>query len=543
MAAVHSPVDSTALFFSITSSVFSIWRRDCTPYGVTKLIRVLLIEDNPIDVRLMRADFLKFGSGEFDLTAVEHLSEAIRFLNENSIDVILLDLFLQDAAGLETLSRVREAAPEVPVVVLTGLNDEAQALQALKNGAQDYLIKGSVNSRVLFRVIRYAIERKQGEVERRLLEQQLMQGQKLAAIGTLAGGVAHNFNNALMVVLGHSNLLLQQMNQDDRSKVHVEGIKKASERAALLTRQLLLFSRRQAGEPTVFSLNKLVLDMQMLLESTLGQKVEFALELAPDLGLIKGDPSQIGQVVMNLVMNAAGAMKDTGKLTIETANGANREILLRVSDTGCGMSPEVCAHIFDPFFTTKGLAVASGLGLSTVYGIVQQHGGTIEVSSKPGSGSTFLVTLPAFGSTNPDSPTDSNSTILVVADEENSLGSHLDTFAETERCEVLKADNWREAIEVAGAHARPIDLLIADAVTPGLIRQHLVRHLADEYPEMAIIYISGSAARRMAANGALPQGTHLPQGKVTREGLLRHVEGVLKKCEQSKREDRIACVG
>src|SRR3989454_3070606 len=194
----------------------------------------------------MRADFLKFGSGEFDLTAVEHLSEAIRFLNENPIDVILLDLFLQDAAGLETLSRVREAAPEVPVVVLTGLNDEAQALQALKNGAQDYLIKGSVNSRVLIRVIRYAIERKQGEVERRLLEQQLMQGQKLAAIGTLAGGVAHNFNNALMVVLGHSNLLLQQMNQDDRSKVHVEGIKKALERAALLTRQLLLFSRRQA---------------------------------------------------------------------------------------------------------------------------------------------------------------------------------------------------------------------------------------------------------------------------------------------------------
>src|SRR6266446_3315685 len=461
MAAVHSPVDSIALFFSITSSVFSIWRRDCTPYGVTKLIRVLLI-------------------------------------NENSIDVILLDLFLQDAAGLETLSRVREAAPEVPVVVLTGLNDEAQALQALKNGAQDYLIKGSVNSRVLFRVIRYAIERKQGEVERRLLEQQLMQGQKLAAIGTLAGGVAHNFNNEIMVVLGHSNLLLQQMNQDDRSKVHVEGIKKASERAALLTRQLLLFSRRQAGEPAVFSLNKLVLDMQMLLESTLGEKVEFALELAPDLGLIKGDPSQIGQVVMNLVMNAAGAMKDSGKLTIETANGANREILLRVSDTGCGMSPEVCAHIFDPFFTTKGLAVASGLGLSTVYGIVQQHGGTIEVSSKPGSGSTFLVTLPAFGSTNPDSPTDSNSTILVVADEENSLGSHLDTFAETERCEVLKAANWR---------------------------------------------ISGSAARRMAANGALPQGTHLPRGKVTREGLLRCVEGVLKKCEQSKREDRIACVG
>ncbi|PYS20362.1 MAG: hypothetical protein DMG11_29660, partial [Acidobacteria bacterium] len=240
---------------------------------MTKLIRVLLIEDNPIDVRLMRADFLKFGSGEFDLTAVEHLSEAIRFLKENPIDVILLDLFLQDAAGLETLSRVREAAPEVPVVVLTGLNDEAQALQALKNGAQDYLIKGSVNSRVLFRVIRYAIERKQGEVERRLLEQQLMQGQKLAAIGTLAGGVAHNFNNALMVVLGHSNLLLQQMNQDDRGKVHVEGIKKASERAALLTRQLLLFSRRQAGEPTVFSLNKLVLDMQMLLESTLGQKI------------------------------------------------------------------------------------------------------------------------------------------------------------------------------------------------------------------------------------------------------------------------------
>ncbi|HYR89238.1 MAG TPA: response regulator [Terriglobia bacterium] len=497
--------------------------------GVTKPIRVLLIEDNPVDVRLMQADFRKFGSGEFDLTAVEHLSEAIRFLNNNSIDVILLDLFLQDAAGLETLSRVRKAAPEVPVVVLTGLDDEAQALQAMKTGAQDYLIKGNINSRVLFRVIRYAIERKQGEIERRVLEQRLMQGEKLAAVGTLAAGVAHNFNNALMVVLGHSNFLLEQMKGDDRNKLHVEGIKKASERAALLTRQLLLFSRKQAPESAILSLNKLVLDMQMLLESTLGEGIEFELKLAPELAQIKGDPSQIGQVVMNLVMNAAGAMKDSGKLTIETANGANREVVLRVSDTGCGMSPEVCAHIFDPFFTTKGLAVASGLGLSTVYGIVQQHGGNIEVSSKPDFGSTFLVTLPAFGSAKPDSSNDSNATILVVADEENSLRTHLDTIAETTQYTVLKADNWPEAVEMGRAHGRPIALLIADALTPGVMRQHLLKQLAGQHPEMAIIYISGPEARRMAANGVIPEGTHLAQAKLTPEGLLRHVKGALKK--------------
>ena len=173
-----------------------------------KSIRVLLVEDNPVDARLMGADFDRSGSARFELTAVERLSDAIYFMKQNHVDVVLLDLFLEDSAGLETLSRIREAAPDVPVVVVTSLDDEARALQALKDGAQDYLIKGTLESRGLFRSLRYAIERKQAENERKVLEQRLLQSQKLEAIGTLASGVAHNFNNILTIILGHSNLML-----------------------------------------------------------------------------------------------------------------------------------------------------------------------------------------------------------------------------------------------------------------------------------------------------------------------------------------------
>ncbi len=359
--------------------------------------RVLLIEDNPIEARLLQADFQKNASAEFELVWVPSLRDGASVLEQTAFDIALLDLFLDDSTGLETLIRLREEAPDLPVVVLTGLKDQAVALEALKNGAQDYLIKGNVDSHFVFRTIRYAIERKQAESERRLLEQRLMQSHKLEALGTLAAGVAHNFNNALTVILGHCRLTLDRIPEDDRNRPNIEAITKAADRSAALVRQLLTFGRKQSAERRVVRLHTVIQDIQMLLEATLDTTASLDLKLAAEFDFVNADPGQIGQLLMHLAVNARNAIASGGRLTIETANPSSSEIRLVVRDTGCGMSPETCAHIFDPFFTTKSLAEASGLGLSMVYGIVKQHGGSIEASSEPGRGTTFVIVFPTVG--------------------------------------------------------------------------------------------------------------------------------------------------
>ena len=494
-------------------------------------IRVLLVEDNPIDLRLLSADFRKFGSAEFDLTAVHSLSEAVRILQENRIDVILLDLFLEETTGMDTLFHVREVAPHVPCVVLTGLDDEGQALQALKHGAQDYLIKGKVDSHALFRAIRYAIERKQAERARSILEERLYHGHKLEAVGTLASGVAHNFNNALMVILGHCNLMREGV-IDSGGRRHLESIKKAADRAALLTRQLLIFSRKQPAESTIIDLNATVSGLELLLESMLDRAIELELKLTTKAAFIEADPHQIGEILLNLAKNAREAMPLGGRLTIQTGNDTKSgQALLKVTDNGKGMPPEIREHIFEPFFTTKGLAVASGLGLSTVYAIVKQHDGNIHVSSEPGRGTEFTIAFPIFNTVKHSAEVEPLPAVLVVADDQKVRELCLKALGETARFLVLKANDWKEVTEVIGSYGGPIDLLIADAVTPGFIRPHLVRHLVTEHPQTKIIYIWRSFARSMAGKSNLPVGVHLVQKELTGEILSEHVRGALNAAE------------
>jgi two-component system, cell cycle sensor histidine kinase and response regulator CckA len=353
--------------------------------------RVLVIEDNPIEIQLLLGFFNRFGASEFEIEIVNRLGDGIRVLDCTSVDVVLLDLVLEDATGLESLLRVRETSPDVAIVVLTGIDDEAQAIEALKNGAQDYLIKANVTRHVLFRAIRYAIERKNAELERRFLEQRLLEGQKLEAVGTLARGVAHNFNNMLTAILGRSALILEKPENGDTH--HVVAIKKSAERAALLTRQLLTFSRKPNNELQPISLDNAIRNMKLLLESTVANEVNLEFNLAAEDASIKGDRQQIGQLLMNLVINARAAMPKGGLCTIETTTSED-DVLLTVQDTGCGMSAETLSHIFEPFFSTRCMSTAAGLGLSVVYGIVQQHHGTIEVASKPDEGTTFLIRFP-----------------------------------------------------------------------------------------------------------------------------------------------------
>jgi two-component system, cell cycle sensor histidine kinase and response regulator CckA len=369
-------------------------------------IRVLLIEDNPVDARFLGVDFRKGGAGNFDLISIRRLSEAESIIREMEIDVILLDLFLEESKGLETLSFVRRTAPDIPVVVLTGLNDEGQALVALRHGAQDYLIKGNADSSAVFRAIRYAVERKHAETTQRRLEEKLLESQKLQALGTLAGGVAHNFNNTLMVILGHTSLMLDT-DCDADTRRHIHAIEKAADRAAGVTRQLLAFGQRQPAEMTITNLNKVITDMEPLLESMISKDIQLDFQLSNDIGFVKCDPGRIQQAVINLMLNARDAMGSGGRITIKTEATVTsdlrskpapgqQQVRLTVTDNGCGMPEETLEHLFEPFFTTKGLTQANGLGLSAVHGIVEQHGGTVMVSSVPGAGTTVSIALPVF---------------------------------------------------------------------------------------------------------------------------------------------------
>jgi signal transduction histidine kinase len=360
------------------------------------VVQVLLIEDNIIDARFVSADFQKQGDSEFLLHTAPRVEDAAKILQTQHIDVILLDLFLKETQGLETVSAVRAIAPDTPVVVLTSRNDEELAHQALKSGAQDYLIKGTIDIQLMFRAIRYAIERKQGELDKRSLEERSVQMQKLEALGTLAGGVAHNFNNMMMAVLGHSYFLLEAT-QDEDARRHIEAIKSTANRASALTRQLMMFSHRGNGVLAPVDLNAIIRDTEELIRSVLGPEIELTLELAPHAVRIHANATQIQQMLMSLVLNARHAISASGHLSIRTeypVTGSQSATRLTITDTGCGMSAETRAHIFEPFFTTKGLAVAAGLGLSTVYGIVEQHKGLIEVKSDVGTGTSFSITFP-----------------------------------------------------------------------------------------------------------------------------------------------------
>ena len=346
--------------------------------------------------------------------------------------------------------------------------------------------------------------------ERRKLELALHQAQKMEAIGKLAGGVAHDFNNMLTVICCSSEYLLAALPPDDRRREYVEQVRRAAERAAGLTQQLLAFSRRTVLEPKVLDPNAVIRETEKMLRRLIGEDVVLTAVLDPNAGRVKVDPTQLGQVLMNLAVNARDAMPKGGKLTIETAAvkldeayvrkhpeaSAGRFVRISVTDTGTGMAAERIARIFEPFFTTKGVGLGTGLGLAVVHGIIHQSGGHIEVSSEVGCGTTFKVYLPAA-----DEPLSSvplteegdlhgTGTILLVEDEDGVRG--MATLAlRTYGYAVLPASSGRDALGVLEKHDGGIDLLITDVVMPGMDGRELADALRSRMPHLKVLYVSG----------------------------------------------------
>src|SRR5271157_478831 len=374
---------------------------------------------------------------------------------------------------------------------------------------------------------------KRAEDERRNLERQLLQAQKMESVGRLAGGVAHDFNNHLTVIGGYCAMLLDEMHPGDPLREPVEEILLAGNRAAALTQQLLAFSRKQVAEPRVISLNQVVGDSLKMLSRLIGDDVEIVTHFDADLGSVVVDPSQINQVLMNLAINARDAMPAGGRIVVETSNTEIDEgyaaqhagvvpghyVLLSISDTGAGMSQEVVQHIFEPFFTTKDIGAGTGLGLSMVYGIVKQAGGWIWVYSEPGQGSTFKVYLPRAGGAPEPLPASVSAaedlrgteTVLVVEDQPDVRKLTL-AILESQGYRLLEAASGSEALALSELYPEPIHLLITDVVMPGMTGRELATRLSALRPSLKTLYTSGYTANAIGHEGALNPGeAYLPK--------------------------------
>ena len=349
--------------------------------------------------------------------------------------------------------------------------------------------------------------------ERHQLESELRQAQKMESVGLLAGGVAHDFNNALTVIMGATETLAESMPPDVEQGAMLDEIRKATERAASLTRQLLAFSRKDVVEPRVIDFNALVTETERMLRRLLGEDIELSATLTPGVAFVRVDPGQWDQVLMNLAVNARDAMTGCGRLAIATREMSidehsdwgsrgvkpGRYVELTVSDTGSGITPEILPRIFEPFFTTKGIGHGTGLGLAVVYGIVRQNGGGIEVSSTIGVGTTFTILIPTVA-TEVDTRTvsrdaaqvgvDGCETILLVEDEDSLRRMAARTLAKHGYA-VLQAGNGVDALRVLDRHAGPVDLLITDVVMPGMDGRELAEHVREQQPLIRVLFTSG----------------------------------------------------
>ncbi len=384
--------------------------------------------------------------------------------------------------------------------------------------------------------------------ERKLLEQQLFQAQKMEAVGRLAGGVAHDFNNLLSVILGYSDLLVEAMANDATNRARAEGLRGAGERAAALTRQLLAFSRQQVLEPRVLDLRRTVMEMQTLLRRLIGEDILLVILPGKNPALVKADPSQIEQVIMNLAVNARDAMPRGGKLTIEIEpvdvgveyarrhQGAapGEYIMLALSDTGEGMDEETRARIFEPFFTTKEKGKGTGQGLATVFGIVKQSGGHIWFYSEPQRGTTFKIFLPRVAdSPEPERtardavrPAGGSESILVVEDE-TSLRELTTEFLVHGGYAVRAARNGEEALELLAHNPGRIHLLLTDVVLPGMSGRTLAEKMLPQCPGLRVLYVSGYTANAIVHHGVLDPGLWFLQKPFSRDALLRKVREIL----------------
>jgi PAS domain S-box-containing protein len=635
------------------------------PFPSGRALRVLIVEDDAADAELT-VSVLKRAGYPLAFDVIDSATDFEERLAHADYDAILCDHNLGTWTGMEALEILKKSGKDIPFLVLTAVLGDEAAVEYVKRGATDYLLKDRLerlpvalsralrdkanrealraseaqfrrfienlplgvyrstpDGRVLManpallRMLGYdswqelafrnlegegfeaghprsafceqieregeargletACKRRDGSVifvresarafraddgrvlyydgivedvtEPRRLEEQLRQAQKMEAVGRLASGVAHDFNNLLTIIIGYSDLLLERVSARDGMRPPVEEIKKAADRAASVTRQLLAFSRKQVLQPHILDLNSLLTNVDKMLRRMIGKNIELVTPLPSGLGRVNADPGQIEQVIMNLAANARDAMPQGGQLTLEAANveldssyvsshgsvSPGHYVMIAMSDTGIGMDAETQACIFQPFFTAKQQSKGMGLGLATVYGIVRQSEGHIWVYSEPGKGTTFKVYLPRIDQAVEviapthvpvDEPTRGSETILLAEDEE-AVCSLVRGVLESRGYDVLKTKGANEALEIGERHKEHIHLLLTDVVMPQMSGMELAEHLAPLHPETKVLYMSGYTDNAVVHLGLLDPGTIFLQKPFTPDALARKVREVL----------------
>jgi two-component system, cell cycle sensor histidine kinase and response regulator CckA len=471
-------------------------------------IRVLILEDSEDDSELVVRELNR---GGYDVTwrRVETAAALRAACDVQEWDLVISDFSMPMFSGMDALALVREKRADVPFVFVSGTMGEETAVAAMRNGAQDYLVKGNLRRLVP------AIQRelREAEVHRasKKLEQQVQQLQKFETIGKLAGGIAHDFNNMIGAILGWAELGYTEAESGSRLRDRFQKIKDQANRAARLTGQLLAFGRRQILQPQLVSLNALIQEEMNFLGKVIGADVEVQVHGTSDLRVTCADPTQIEQVLMNLCLNARDAMPSGGKLVIETQNveiddeycrthlqaQPGSYVLLSVSDTGLGIDEATQERIFEPFFTTKGPSKGTGLGLATVYGIVKQHGGFIYVYSEPGKGTSFRIYFKAETGTHEvaaampkDGLRRGTETILVADDHEGLRGSAAEML-DALGYRTIVARDGAEALKLFEANHEQIDLVLMDMVMPKVSGPDAYAKMAEIRPGLKAIFTTG----------------------------------------------------
>jgi len=510
-------------------------------------IQILIVEDNPADAELVVHELHRSGF-DFDWERVDTEAGYLAKLN-SGLHLILSDYEMPQFSGLRALELLRQRpALDIPFIIVSGTIGEEMAVKAMQNGAADYLLKDRLAR--LGPVVRRALQEVEEHRERKLLEARFLEAQKMEVVGHLAGGVAHDFNNVLAVIMGYSDLIVQDLDPNHPLQKYAEEIRLAAKRAAGLTQQLLIFSRKQTVQAVVLDLNEVVESMEKMLRRLVDENVEMTVVYGEKIGQIKADSGYVWQALMNLVINARDAMPNGGKLAIETSAVKLDEayakthpgaapgdyVMLSVADTGIGMSDEVKARLFEAFFTTKPKGKGTGLGLVTCQTIVRQSGGTIDVSSEPGKGTTFKIyfprieqpahlvtsTLPKLG------PLRRGTETLLLVEDEPSVRHLAEGVLRAQGYNVLTAPNGQDALRVAREHqGQPISLVVTDVVMPRMGGKVMAEWLKIAYPHLKVLFTSGYTEDAIAHHGVLDAGVEFLPKPYSTASLARKVRDLL----------------
>jgi signal transduction histidine kinase len=493
-------------------------------------VRILHLEDDREDAALV-ASILRGGGIEAAIEVVDTRSAFGEKVAQGGHDLILADYQLPQFDGLEALAMARRLRPETPLIMVSGVLGEEAAIDSMRSGATDYVLKTRLSR--LVPAVQRALQEAAERVERRHLQEQFLQAQKMELLGRLAGGVAHDFNNILTIVMSNCGLMLAAMGRSDPHHHLVEEIEQAGLRGAALTRQLLIFARHEARTPEILGIDEVLHAAAPLLRRLVPESVHLAMNLSAGAARVEADRRHLEQAIMNLVVNARDAMPRGGTIRIETGAADSGPVKIMVRDTGHGITPQVRPRLFEPFFSTKPSGTGTGLGLSTVQRIVRESGGDISVESTPGQGACFTITLPRHaGHLSPPHPHRAHpvlprgsETVLVVEDDPDVRERAAGLLAR-QGYDVLTAGDGREAIELLARQSRGVSLVFTDVIMPEMNAGAMARRLRESHPGLRVLFTSGHTEQTIAPEGVVPGAVDFlpkPYGLESLAGKVREV--------------------